>query len=182
VDRRRAPRTNPRSGPLWCVGALLFAALFAGAVGAQAADTEPAPPPDAVAVREVQAGGVQVYGCRRAADGSFAWTLIGPKALLVNDDGSDFGTHSAGPTWTAADGSTITADGAHPLQKIDRPQSVPALLLRVTTRNGNGALSGIRFVRRSDTEGGLPPSTGCDAAHLDATTASHYSAIYTFYR
>jgi hypothetical protein len=59
---------------------------------------------------------------------------------------------------------------------------VPALLLRVTSFHGEGILSGVRFVRRSETEGGLAPATGCDAAHANATTASHYSAVYTFYR
>jgi Protein of unknown function (DUF3455) len=37
-------------------------------------------------------------------------------------------------------------------------------------------------VRRADTEGGLPPASGCDAAHTGATTAVHYSAVYTFFR
>ena len=149
---------------------------------ALAAQDEPSPPPDTTVVREVQAGGAQVYACRPTATGQFKWTLTGPKALLINDDGTDFGTHSAGPTWTALDGSTIVADGAHPLAKIDRPQSVPALLLKVASAHGEGALGGVRFVRRADTEGGAAPASGCDATHVNATTASHYSAVYTFYR
>lgn len=143
---------------------------------------QPSPPPGAVAVREVQAGGAQIYACRATASGPFAWTLVGPKALLINDDGSDFGTHSAGPTWTAADGSSISADGAHPLAKIESAQSIPALVLNVVSSKGQGILSGIRFVRRADTAGGRAPATGCDAQHADATTAVHYSAVYTFYR
>lgn len=140
------------------------------------------PPLGATVVREVQGGGVQVYACRPTANGSYPRTLVGPKALLINDDGSTFGMHSAGPTWTADDGSSIKADGAHPLAKVDRPGSVPALLLKVTSSHGSGALSGVRLVRRSDTEAGLPPTTGCDASHANATVASHYSAVYTFYR
>jgi hypothetical protein len=76
----------------------------------------------------------------------------------------------------------IGADGAHTLAKIDRAYSVPALLLRVNSSQGQGILSGVRFVRRSDTEGGLPPAVGCDSTHVDATVASHYSAVYTFYK
>ena len=150
--------------------------------GVAIAQPEPAAPPGSVIVREVQAGGAQVYACRANATGSYQWVLVGPKAVLVNDDGSDFGTHSAGPTWTAVDGSSIGADGAHPLARVDRAQSVPALLLTVTSSHGSGVLNGVRFVRRADTEGGVAPSTGCDAAHLNATAASHYSAVYTFYR
>jgi hypothetical protein len=160
---------------------VLACALSAGVVSADPA-TEPTPPSDAVLVREVQAGGVQVYACRATAAGAFQWVFVGPKAVLINDDGSDFGTHSAGPTWIALDGSMIGADATHPLAKVDRPHSVPALLLAVTSSRGDGVLTGVRFVRRAETEGGLAPAGGCDAAHVDATTASRYSAVYTFYK
>jgi hypothetical protein len=66
--------------------------------------------------------------------------------------------------------------------RIDRPGSVPAVLLRVSSSSGDGVLHDVHFVRRADTEGGAPPTTGCDAAHLNATAARHYSAVYTFYR
>ena len=174
---------NARFAPLAACAAALFSACVSIALPARAqGDTQPSPPPGAVLVREVQAGGAQVYACRAVAGGQFGWTLVGPKAVLVNDDGSDFGTHSAGPTWTAADGSSISADGAHPLAKIARPDSVPALLLAVSSSQGQGVLTGVRFVRRAGTEGGTAPATGCDAQHADATTAVHYSAVYTFYR
>jgi hypothetical protein len=147
-----------------------------------AADTEPQPPAGEMVVRDVQGGGAQVYACRSMAPATFGWVLVGPKAVLINDDGTDFGTHSAGPTWTALDGSTIAADGTHPLQKIDRANAVPMLLLAVTSSHGSGVLSRVRFVRRADTAGGLPPTSGCDEQHVNAKVARHYSAIYTFYR
>lgn len=162
--------------------ALLLLCLCASPIVSFAADLQPAPPSDGTIVREVQAGGAQVYACRKTSPTTFGWVLVGPKAVLINANGTDFGTHSAGPTWTALDGSTIAADGAHPLTKIDRAGAVPALLLAVTSSHGNGVLTGVRYVRRADTEGGLPPAIGCDAEHLDSTLASHYSATYTFYR
>ena len=139
------------------------------------------PPAGATVVTEVQAGGVQVYTCRASAE-TYVWTLVGPKALLVNDDGTDFGMHDMGPTWMSKDGSAIVADGAHPVLKVDRINGVPALLLTVRSSTGRGVLTPVRLVRRSDTEGGLPPPTGCDAAHIDTTVARHYSAVYTFYK
>jgi hypothetical protein len=169
--------------PLICL--LLMTALLtvcAKPSASVAADTEPQPPAGAIVVRDVQGGGAQVYACRNTAPATFGWVLVGPKAVLINDDGTDFGTHSAGPTWTALDGSTIAADSAHPLQQISRAGAVPMLLLAVTSSHGSGVLSGVRFVRRADTLGGLPPTSGCDAQHVDATVARHYSAIYTFYR
>lgn len=163
-------------GALW----VLWAVASGGAGGAQ--EAEPQPPADATFLRAVQGGGAQIYACAATPAGGFAWTLRGPKAVLIADDGSDFGTHSAGPTWVAVDGSMIGADGAHPLAKIDHPQSVPSLLLRVTSLRGDGMLSGVRYVRRSDTAGGLPPANGCDAQHVNAVAARHYSAVYSFYR
>ncbi len=157
-----------------------FIAVICPSANAQTT-SEIVPPSGATVVAEVQGGGVQVYACRATA-GNFAWTLVGPKALLVTDDGHDFGTHTAGPTWTSADGSSIVADGARPIFKVDRPNSVPALLLNVTSATGRGILTPARFVRRSDTEGGLPPVVGCDSKNSDATVARHYSAVYTFYR
>jgi hypothetical protein len=164
---------------------ILMAALLtvcARPVVSVAADTEPQPPAGAIVVRDVQGGGAQIYACRSTAPAMFGWVLVGPKSVLINDDGTDFGTNTAGPTWTALDGSTIVADGAHPLQKIDRANAVPMLLLAVTSSHGSGVLSKVRFVRRADTAGGLPPTSGCDAQHVNATVARHYSAIYTFYR
>jgi hypothetical protein len=129
--------------PLICL--LLMTALLtvcAKPSASVAADTEPQPPAGTMVVRDVQGGGAQVYACRNTAPATFGWVLVGPKAVLINDDGTDFGTHSAGPTWAALDGSTIAADGAHPLQQINRAGAVPMLLLAVTSSHGSGVLSG----------------------------------------
>jgi len=133
-------------------------------------------------VRRVQAGGAQLYSCRAAADGSIAWTLVGPKALLFNDDGSDFGMHTSGPRWTATDGSSILADGAHPLARVERDGSIPALALRVVSSTGSGVLANIKEVTRNETEGGKAPAEGCDAEHQSAMIAKRYTAVYAFYR
>jgi hypothetical protein len=167
-------------------GAATLAALLV-IVGASAvrpvlaADTEIPPPAGATVVRAVQAGGAQVYTCRQAPSGAYQWSLVGPNAILVDNDGTTFGTHAPGPRWIAADGSAILGDGAHPLAVVQRPNAVPALLL-TTTSSGTGVLAGVRFVRRSDTLGGVAPTDGCDAAHANARAAVHYSAVYTFYR
>jgi len=176
---------NVRSTIIKCaVGALVFIVAVALRKTPADAASQPdvAPPPGLTVVREVQGGGAQVYSCKADASGAFKWLLYGPNAILINDDGTTFGSHTPGPTWTAADGSSISADGAHPLAQVDRTGAVPSLLLKVTSARGSGILSGVQVVGRSDTKGGLAPSTGCDAAHANATIAEHYSAIYTFYR
>lgn len=140
------------------------------------------PPVGLTLVRRVQAGGAQLYSCRKAADGGFAWTLVGPKALLFNDDGSDFGMHTAGPRWTATDGSSIVADGMHPLARVERSGSVPALLLRVVIATGSGVLADVKQVTRTETDGGRAPAAGCDAQHENLTAGTRYTAVYAFYR
>ncbi len=173
--------TSMRRAVSFAATIILTAAAASGG-SARAADSEIPAPADTVVVREVQAGGAQVYACRQAPAGTYGWTLAGPNALLVNADGTSFGTHSAGPTWTANDGSAIVADGAHPVTVVKRTGAVPALLRRVASSSGTGVLTGVRFVRRWDTLGGVAPEGGCDASHADARFAVHYSAIYTFYR
>jgi hypothetical protein len=172
----------PRTRIAQAFAAVTIAGIVAASTAVAAADPEIAAPAGATLVREVQAGGAQVYTCRQAADGSYAWTLAGPNAVLVDADGTTFGTHTAGPTWTASDGSSIVADGAHPLTVVRRPDAVPALMLSVATSSGNGVLSGVRFVRRWDTDGGVAPAGGCLASNAGARLAVHYSAIYSFYR
>src|SRR5579884_103247 len=123
-----------------------------------------------------------LHAVRAAAIAAGLSIVVLAPSRAVTADGTTFGSHSAGPTWTAADGSAVKADGAHPAMVVKRPDAVPALLLNVTTSTGNGVLSGVRFVRRDDTLGGVAPAGGCDAAHANARVAVHYSAIYTFYR
>jgi Protein of unknown function (DUF3455) len=159
----------------------LAAASFAATATVVSAE-QISPPAGASVVREVQGGGAQVYACRAGAGGAYAWALVGPNAILVNDDGTRFGFHGNGPHWTANDGSTVRADGAHPLAVAKHPGGVPDLLLKVVSEQGSGALSAVKFVTRTDSQGGLAPATGCDAAHAGAMAAEHYSAIYTFYR
>ena len=46
--------------------------------------------------------GVQIYVCNAAA-----WTLLGPQANLLNEEGKLVGTHFVGPTWQGNDGSSV---------------------------------------------------------------------------
>src|SRR5438132_11623412 len=93
---------------------LASAALgFAGAppAAAPALPAEIRPPPGAVLLFRARAEGYQVYQCKARADkaNGFAWTLKGPEAVLFNDRGEKIGTHYAGPSWEAADGSKVRA-------------------------------------------------------------------------
>ncbi len=89
------------------------------------------------------------------------------------------GSHGAGPVWKLKDGSsvmgTMVAQEKSPLSG-----AVPWLLLQAKNPQGPGVLSGVTYIRRSDTKGGAAQGD-CDAAHLGTESRVHYSATYTFY-
>jgi hypothetical protein len=125
--------------------------------------------------------GVQIYHCAAQA-GTFQWTFDAPEAVLFDPaTHQEVGTHSAGPTWTWNDGSAITGKVLQK-QPASDAAAIPSLLLE-TKPSGDktGALTGIAFVRRSDTQAGAAPKTGCDAQHVDNVLRVPYEATYTFY-
>lgn len=158
------------------------------ALGQSATQNEPPPDvPDAIQVPAGQqvvlythATGSQNYSCQAAADGRFSWTLKGPDAELRDRKNKVIGHHSAGPTWKLMDGSEVSGKAAAHVDALD-PDSVPWLLVNVVSHQGNGQLSNVTTIQRVRTHGGQPPSTGCDAAHVNTETKSNYSADYYFY-
>ena len=90
---------------------------------------------------------------------TYAWTLKAPEALLYDAQGHPAGTHGAGPTWTANDGSSVKG---MKLQEAASPagDAIARLLLRVTTRTGAGLLAPVSYVQRVYTTGGKAPAGG----------------------
>jgi hypothetical protein len=146
-------------------GLKLTAALIAAAAPAHAAG-------EAI---ELLGRGSQVYVC----DGA-AWKLKAPEAVLLDPSGKQVGTHFAGPSWRAADGSVVVGE---PLVASPSPEagSIPWLVLRAKSHEGEGRFAKVAFVVRTRTDGGAAPSTGCDAAHNGAEQNIPYVATYTFF-
>ncbi len=143
--------------------------------------------PDAIAlpaglepVLFVHAKGSQVYTCQAGADGKFAWTLKGPDAELKDRNDKVVGQHSAGPTWELKDGSKVTGKAAAHVDSLDS-DSIPWLLVNVTTNSGKGQLANVTTIQRVHTHGGKPGSDPCDESHKDAETKSAYTADYYFF-
>jgi hypothetical protein len=127
---------------------------------------------------------VQIYTCAQTAAGP-AWRLKAPDAALLDAAGHVAGHHFAGapfagPTWRAADGSSVTAAR---LAESPSPAAgaIPWLILRATAHGGAGVFAAVAYIVRSQTEGGAAPKAGCDAAHRDAETRVPYSATYSFF-
>jgi hypothetical protein len=157
--------------------------LLALALLLQTPTPDPTLPSASAHIRFTATGrGVQVYQCLPQGS-TFAWVFQNPEAALLDPKtGAQLGTHSAGPTWTWTDGSAITGEV---LAKTSPDlASIPWLLLRTKpTGTTPGALTAITFVRRSNTQAGSAPTTGCDAQAAAETTTLRvpYLATYTFY-
>ena len=150
-----------------------------GSVAASADQAAVMPPESSVPVLELDADGVQIYTCD-AKGGGFEWSFKAPEANLFDKEGRQVGTHFAGPTWKIDDGSEVVGEV---LAKADAPEpsAIQWLLLRAKTHQGSGVLSAVAYIRRAETEGGIAPSTGCDASHVSQQARMRYSATYQFF-
>ncbi len=122
--------------------------------------------------------GVQIYQCQ-SGPSAFAWVFQAPEANLLNPGGQVAGTHYAGPTWEANGGSTVV--GARVAGATVTATAIPWLLLRATTNTGAGRMAKITYIQRVNTQAGLAPATGCDAAHVGETARIDYTTVYYFY-
>ena len=153
--------------------------IFSAAAGAQQVPEALQPPANEQQVLQLHAKGDQVYSCK--VDGPQpGWTLKVPDAQLFDKDGKVFGKHFAGPSWQASDGSRVAGKAAAnaPSPEAD---SIPWLLVKVVSREGEGVLARVTSVQRINTKGGKAPASGCDAEHAGQEVRVAYSADYVFF-
>ncbi|MGH8803596.1 MAG: DUF3455 domain-containing protein [Polaromonas sp.] len=172
----------------------IMAALCAGLLGA-CASSQPAGPAEAVkpvpaalkpadserALFTWHAIGSQIYECRAAGTGGWAWVFVAPEADLFNQRDEKVGTHGAGPHWTALDGSKTIgtvkarADG-------ERAADIPLLLLSAKSAGVAGKMASVTSVQRLNTEGGNAPAKGCGSqADAGKRIKEGYTADYVFF-
>jgi hypothetical protein len=128
---------------------------------------------------QLAATGFQIYACTATAAGP-AWVFKAPEADLFDRTGALAGTHFAGPTWKALDGSSVV--GARVAGFTPDPASIPWLLLSAASHAGDGRMEEVTYIQRVATVGGLAPAVGCDeaAAAAGAVARVPYTAIYCF--
>jgi hypothetical protein len=124
--------------------------------------------------------GVQIYDCRATQSGH-QWVFRAPEAGLFHGNVQLIATHYAGPTWQALDGSrvvgTLVASSTAP-----NPQSIPWLLLQAASHEGTGTLSGVTYIQRVQTGGGVAPAADrCSANQVGDEARVEYIAVYYFY-
>jgi hypothetical protein len=163
------------------VGLLVIAAAAQGQVaspgmGSQGKTVRFDDSSTATLVLQARGEGVQIYTCAKGDD--WAWKFKGPEATLFDENHHAIGKHSAGPTWRLDDGSEVQGKVVE-----SKPQAgtIPWLILTAKSTGGEGRLSRVDAVRRTETQGGLAPSTGCDAQHDGVEVRVPYSATYSFF-
>lgn len=165
------------------MAAIAVVAGSAWSVGAQEMEV-----PEALAVPEgnaalfaLAAEGVQIYDCAEdpAEPGTLAWVFREPEADLFNAVGERVGSHYAGPTWEASDGSTVVGEVVERAD-ADEADAIPLLLLEAAETTGEGVLSTVTYVQRLGTIGGAAPTEGCDEANEGEELRVDYAATYVF--
>ena len=145
-------------------------------------DAVKVPAGNKVAMETVGVGEI-TYECRDKKDaaGQFEWVFVGPDAVLNDRSGKAVGKYFGPPaTWQSSDGSKVTAT-----QVAVSPASagnIPLQLVKANPATGNGAMTGVTFIQRVATKGGVAPATACDATSKGKKEIVKYQADYIIYK
>jgi len=123
----------------------------------------------------VYAAGVQIYQWSGTN-----WVFIAPDAMLFADPChyGQVGTHYAGPTWEANDGSKVV--GARLKGCAPDRGAIPWLLLGATPLSDYGRFARLTYIQRVNTVGGTAPAE--PGAFVGDEARVPYTAEYYFYR
>ena len=121
------------------------------------------------------------YECREKKDmvGQHEWAFVGPMATLYGADRKAVGKYYAGPTWEAGDGSKVS--GKQLAVAPASPGNIPLQWVKAEPAMGAGAMTGVSYIQRLNTKGGVAPSTPCDATTKGQRQQVAYEADYVFY-
>jgi hypothetical protein len=123
------------------------------------------------------------YECRAKADaaGVFEWVFVGPQAELQSRAGAKLGTYFGPPaTWAAADGSKVT--GTQLAVAPNGTGNIPSQLVKANPAMGDGSMTGVAYIQRVATQGGVAPSAACDGSGLGRKQVVRYQADYIFWK
>jgi hypothetical protein len=126
--------------------------------------------------------GLLTYECRAktGATGAYEWVFAGPDAALQDMKGMRVGKYYGGPTWEHSDGSRIT--GKQLAVAPGSAGAIPFQLVQASPAMGSGAFTGVTYIQRVNTIGGVAPSAPCDAGTMGTRQTVSYSADYVFYK
>jgi hypothetical protein len=164
--------------------ALLLSPLAASAASMSGPDVPPAvaAPAGHKPAMTLKGVGQLTYECRAKAGsaGAHEWVFAGPDATLQDAGGKVVGKYYGGPTWEHNDGGKIT--GKQLAVAPAAPGSIPLQLVQTGPAMGPGPFSGVTYIQRVNTMGGVAPSAPCDASTMGSKQTVSYSADYVFYK
>ena len=133
-------------------------------------------------VMEAVGTGQLTYECKEktAMMGTYEWVFVGPKAVLTNRQGARVGTYYGPPaTWESTDGSKIS--GTQLTISPGATGNIPLQLVKIDAAVGAGSMSGLTYVQRVNTRGGVAPMLPCDGTNVGKREVVIYQADYIFY-
>jgi Protein of unknown function (DUF3455) len=145
-------------------------------------DTIKVPPGHRVALETVGIGEI-TYECRDKKDaaGQFEWAFVGPAAVLKDRKGETVGAYFGPPaTWRSNDGSAVT--GTQLAVSPASAGNIPLQLVKNSPATGQGAMSGVTYIQRVATQGGVAPAMACDAGSKGKREIVKYQADYILYK
>jgi len=134
-----------------------------------------------VALETVGVGEI-TYECRekQGAAGQFEWVFVGPSAMLNDRAGKALGKYYGPPaTWESNDSSKLT--GAQVAVAPAGSGNIPLQLVKANPAMGQGAMSGMTFVQRVATQGGVAPASTCGSDTRGRKEVVKYQADYIFW-
>lgn len=135
-----------------------------------------------VAMETVGVGEI-TYQCNPKKDmaGQFEWVFVGPDAKLNDRSGKQVGKYYGPPaTWESMDGSKLT--GAQVAVAPSSAGNIPLQLVKANPAMGVGAMTGVTYIQRVATSGGVAPAMACDAGSSGSKQIVRYQADYIFYK
>jgi hypothetical protein len=105
---------------------------------------------------ETMGAGEITYECRSQAGaaGGHEWVFVGPDARLMERGGKQVGRYYGPPaTWENLDGSRLTATQAAVAPAA--AGSIPLQLVKANPAMGAGVMTGVTYIQRVATQGGV---------------------------
>ena len=145
-------------------------------------DAVKVPAGNKVAMETVGVGQI-TYECRDKKDaaGQYEWVFVGPDAALNDRSGKKMGKYFGPPaTWEGMDGSKIT--GTQMAVAPAGAGNIPSQLVKANPAVGTGAMTGVTYIQRVATKGGVAPAMACDTGSKGKKEIVNYQADYIFYK
>ena len=124
------------------------------------------------------------YECRAKANmpGQYEWVFVGPDAKLMGPQ-RQAGRQVLRPARHLGEHGRLQADRhASCAVSPDGDGNIPLQLVKANPAMGSGAMTGVTYIQRVATKGGVAPAMACAPANMGAKQIVKYQADYIFYK